>query len=75
MQWEITLDLIFSFTGFGLELVLVIIEEPRCSLRGFFWTRLSLFAKLCLRMSMISLIDCSAKFGLIGSSLIELELS
>ena len=71
MQWEITFDLIFSFTG----LEIVVWDEPLCSLSGFFWTRFNLLAKLCLRAIIISLMDCSAKVGLSGSSLIEFELS
>ena len=64
-------DLIYSFTG----LEIAVWDEPLCSLRGFFWTRFSLLAKLYLRAIMISLMDCSAKVGLSGSSLIEFELS
>ena len=71
MQCEITFDLIYSFTG----LEIAVWDEPLCSLSGFFWTRLSLLAKLYLCAMMISLMDYSAKVGLSGSSLIEFELS
>lgn len=68
MQWEITSDFILILTGFWLW-------ELLCSLIGFFWTIFNLLARLYFLALMISRIDVSAKCGLSGSSLIELELS
>lgn len=76
MQLAITWDLMFKFTGFWREDMLVPkFVDLWCSDMGIFWSWAKRFANDSFRKLIISLIDFSAKLGFKGSSEIELDES